>query len=733
MLQPEDSDSDFDLLYHVDLLGNIAPQELRGQAKPFEIPGCGDEPPATQPVLNMPLREDQLRALGWMRRREGTGTFTSTFRRFWYAGQGDTSPVLLDMELKATFTSKGGILAHDVGFGKTALVIALISRTRLEGNTLIIAPPNLLDQWATEFVKFLGRGEKLSLHASKVQEIQKDGREISFFIVGSARSLKGVTEATLLSADVVLVSSRLFLSPVYLEHKSIVLEKLRWRRVVVDEIHEQLCIIPAPLHTDALWGLTATPSVNTLAGVTRFAEKFRVDLLGHKFPRSGAMYDASECVGDPHVSRTAQSFLNEFFRKDTFTPAATLVNHVETVHLAGAERILYLAAVQAHSDVLGALERNPDSLEPLVKLCSHFCSSNVSESAAAEVGRICRQKERAVAKAKNALQQCLRVLRWFGEEDIPGDDEYLRDVLAEVGGEDDEKTLHQLANYRLTTELADILGVTTETADRTVWSSPCCEEKRQKVIACGLTILHMAVGEVALACRAEAFFKASCKLVQDGARECTICMQDDVSLHQMCITFCGHAFCQPCVMESLLHRPQCAVCRTPLTKALVQPVVCEMRVSLVSEQAIKHGTKIYQVVALLKKIREEDPTAKVLLFCQWDDLRGRVSTALAELGVPSVHLYGAVSKRSAIIRDWQNNEDGKFVLTLSLLNSASGVNLTAANHVILLHPMLAPPEQRAAFEKQAIGRALRQGQERREVHVWRFVTADTVEVDLVAP
>jgi len=156
-------------------------------------------------------------------------------------------------------------------------------------------------------------------------------------------------------------------------------------------------------------------------------------------------------------------------------------------------------------------------------------------------------------------------------------------------------------------------------------------------------------------------------------------------------------------------------------------------VRLVPEQAIKHGTKIYQLVALLKKIREEDARAKVLLFAQWDALRGRVSAALAELGVPSVHLYGAVSKRSAIIRDWQNNEDGKFVLTLSLLNSASGVNLTAANHVILLHPMLAPPEQRAAFEKQAIGRALRQGQERREVHVWRFVTADTVEVDLVAP
>merc|ERR1719247_3831962 len=67
------------------------------------------------------------------------------------------------------------------------------------------------------------------------------------------------------------------------------------------------------------------------------------------------------------------------------------------------------------------------------------------------------------------------------------------------------------------------------------------------------------------------------------------------------------------------------------------------------------------------------------------------------------------------------------ILLLSLEHSASGTNFTAANHVVLFHPMLADStEAGTAFEMQAIGRALRFGQQR-TVEIWRFVTADTAE------
>ena len=67
-------------------------------------------------------------------------------------------------------------------------------------------------------------------------------------------------------------------------------------------------------------------------------------------------------------------------------------------------------------------------------------------------------------------------------------------------------------------------------------------------------------------------------------------------------------------------------------------------------------------------------------------------------------------------------------MLLSLEHAASGSNLTAANHVIFVHPMNADTLSSAvAYEGQALARVRRVGQERAEVHVWRFVTRETVE------
>ena len=71
-------------------------------------------------------------------------------------------------------------------------------------------------------------------------------------------------------------------------------------------------------------------------------------------------------------------------------------------------------------------------------------------------------------------------------------------------------------------------------------------------------------------------------------------------------------------------------------------------------------------------------------------------------------------------------ESGR-VLLLSLMDSASGTNLTSANHVVLFHPVIAGSREEAvACEMQAVGRALRAGQ-KHPVKIWRFVVVGTVE------
>merc|ERR1712007_158138 len=63
----------------------------------------------------------------------------------------------------------------------------------------------------------------------------------------------------------------------------------------------------------------------------------------------------------------------------------------------------------------------------------------------------------------------------------------------------------------------------------------------------------------------------------------------------------------------------------------------------------KYGSKLASVVMKLRELRHEDPTAKVILFVQFEDLKRKVAAALAEFDIPSAQLQGTVLQRTAVI------------------------------------------------------------------------------------
>lgn len=141
----------------------------------------------------------------------------------------------------------------------------------------------------------------------------------------------------------------------------------------------------------------------------------------------------------------------------------------------------------------------------------------------------------------------------------------------------------------------------------------------------------------------------------------------------------------------------------------------------------KYGSKIEMLVKHVMKLRSEDSSSKIICFVQWEDLNLKISQALREFGVEHLTLRGSVWSRRDVLTKFQYESDCPKLLLLSLEGSASGTNLTAANHVIIAHPMeAATSEEAVAFEMQAIGRVRRPGQLRR-IHIWRFVTMDTIE------
>merc|ERR1712060_250187 len=103
-------------------------------------------------------------------------------------------------------------------------------------------------------------------------------------------------------------------------------------------------------------------------------------------------------------------------------------------------------------------------------------------------------------------------------------------------------------------------------------------------------------------------------------------------------------------------------------------------------------------------------------------------------GIEALQVKGSVHQKTSALDAFQKEKLEKNDARVLLLNlkdeSASGANLTAANHVIFVHPLLAASQQEfTACETQAIGRVRRYGQNRC-VYIWRFISRDTMDQEI---
>ena len=132
----------------------------------------------------------------------------------------------------------------------------------------------------------------------------------------------------------------------------------------------------------------------------------------------------------------------------------------------------------------------------------------------------------------------------------------------------------------------------------------------------------------------------------------------------------------------------------------------------------------------LRELAEEIASRqeKVLVFTQFREMTGPIATFLAPLfGRPGLVLHGGtqVSERIKLVDRFQH-EDGPPFFVLSLKAGGSGLNLTAASHVIHFDRWWNP-----AVENQATDRAFRIGQ-KKNVMVHKFVCKGTVEEKIAA-
>ncbi len=110
---------------------------------------------------------------------------------------------------------------------------------------------------------------------------------------------------------------------------------------------------------------------------------------------------------------------------------------------------------------------------------------------------------------------------------------------------------------------------------------------------------------------------------------------------------------------------------------------------------------------------------RALVFSSFTKFLGLIEQRLQEKQITYQYLDGRTRDRSAKVKAFQNGSDPLFLISLKA--GGVGLNLTAADYVIILDPWWNP-----AAEDQAADRAYRIGQDK-PVMVYRIVTVESIE------
>ena len=145
---------------------------------------------------------------------------------------------------------------------------------------------------------------------------------------------------------------------------------------------------------------------------------------------------------------------------------------------------------------------------------------------------------------------------------------------------------------------------------------------------------------------------------------------------------------------------------------------------LVMKRFRGQSSKLNAMVELVEELREAGHSA--LVFSQFTDVLDLAQAALRSKGVSTLRLDGTMTnaKREKQVKLFQQGQAQVFLISLKA--GGVGLNLTAADYVILLDPWWNP-----AVEDQAAGRSHRIGQNK-PVTVCRLIASDTVEERVMA-
>ncbi|CAF2473233.1 unnamed protein product [Rotaria sp. Silwood2] len=270
-------------------------------------------------------------------------------------------------------------------------------------------------------------------------------------------------------------------------------------------------------------------------------------------------------------------------------------------------------------------------------------------------------------------------------------------------------------------------------------------------------------------------------LISSQRTKCPMCHElfgDDRP--DVCFFLCGHFFCHECTLQWKKHeidqRPhrshiKCPICRreipvnsltvlkwrdqnaTNITSSLSSPQKTTIDNSILDDTSSprlrrlmetqelltiqgRYGTKVDSIVSFILNLLNDDiqqatpiitttmnnpkPPLKILVFSQFTDVLNVLAISL------KLNAISYLQFTSTKILQQFRQDPNITVLLMPLGKGANGLNLTEAQHVILVEPQI-----HRSVELQAIARVRRLGQ-KYNTYVYRFIVNDTAEEVVLA-
>ena len=578
------------------------------------------------------------------------------------------------------FDFKGGILADDIGLGKTLSVIGLVVLTKNVNSqpTLVICPKRLSKQWEYEIEKSC---------------------ELKVNIINTIAQFKKMTSDSVNNFDIIISSYEFLGGKKYNEvlgdttnNNSFTFHNYNWERVVLDEGHEYI--------TNSI-NINKIHYRNVLQSLYKIQSKYKWVVSGTPFNN----------------------------RLDFWEIVSYLTSEHDCIDLS---RYSYKENIRLYNKIF-----NKNHQHCIHELISLFIRKNTKESVTNEVyipdyniNTIFLNMttiERAIYNSalNNDIKKqelCNHVLVSESHINILGNDPIsMEDTRTKMITYYNKKVTYQEKRIEnITTQISEFFkrnGINEESKEdentvEDAYALELLDELKQKKIEISDELKDNIR-------KKEIFDELEQKLKEEEC--CPICYEEFGNLYKA-VTPCGHFICSDCIQQ--LSRNNSSI-KCPICRNIVNHKDLEIISPTKSNITSQLGTKMSKLIEYSTNIINKNDSNRIIVFSQWDSMLKLISKNLNTGGVNHILLNGSYHTLNNKIRKFKLDNSIR-ILLLSSEKAGSGLTLTEASHIILMDTMTKDQETTLTIERQAIGRSVRIGQEK-TVEVVRFIMKDSIE------